>query len=233
MIIAKWLYELQDVESGLERKREALKQVEDCLGDDEVVTRARLALTEEHKRVAELEKRQRAMEWEVEDMGAKVALIEERLYSGAVRSPKELLSLQQEVERLKVRRREREDTLLEIMESLDAAQRKLRAKDSEVQALEREWQQEQERLLREQEQLKDELPPLEQRRELILSQIDAASLELYRALRQEKQGVAVAKMEQGRCCGCRIILPVSDLQRIKLRRGLPRCSNCGRILYIE
>jgi hypothetical protein len=233
VVIAKWLYELQETESELERKREALKQVEGKLGDDKALTQARSALVEEHKRVAELEKRQRALEWEVEDMGAKVAAIEERLYSGVVRSPKELVSLHQEVERLKMRRREREDALLEIMESLDAAQRKFEAKDSEVRGLEQEWHQEQERLLKEQEQLKAELFPLEQRRGLILSRIDPASLERYQALRREKQGVAVAKMEQGRCCGCRIILPSSDLQRIKLRRELPRCSNCGRILYIE
>ena len=233
MSATRWLYELQEIDLELERKREALKQVEERLGKDEALAQARTALAEDKGRVAELERRQRAAEWEVDDLGAKITPLEEKLYGGSVRNPKELLSMEQELESLKARRRAREDQLLDIMEEVELARKQFRAKSAEVQELEQEWRRDQERLMQEQEQLRSDLAALEQGREPVLAQIDSISFELYQALRQEKQGLAVAKVKQGRCQGCRIILPMSKLQRPKVGQEPVRCSNCGRILYLE
>jgi predicted nucleic acid-binding Zn-ribbon protein len=227
------LYELQEIDLELERKREALEQVEDRLGKDEALAQARAALAEDKERVAELERRQRAAEWEVDDLGAKITPLEEKLYGGSVRNPKELLSMEQELGALKAKRRNQEDELLDIMEELELARQQFRTKSGEMQELEQEWRRDQEQLMQEQEQLRSDLAALEQRREPVLAQIDSISFELYQALRQEKQGLAVAKVKQGRCQGCRIILPMSKLQRPKVGQKPVRCSNCGRILYLE
>jgi predicted nucleic acid-binding Zn-ribbon protein len=227
------LYELQELDLELERKREALNQVEDRLGKDEALAQARTALAEDKERIAELERGQRAAEWEVDDLGAKITPLEEKLYGGSVRNPKELLSMEQELGTLKAKRRDREDKLLDIMEELELARQQFRVKSGEMQELEQEWRRDQEQLMQEQERLRSDLADLEQRREPVLAQIDSISFELYQALRQEKQGLAVAKVKQGRCQGCRIILPMSKLQRPKVGQELVRCSNCGRILYLE
>jgi predicted nucleic acid-binding Zn-ribbon protein len=227
------LYELQEIDLELERKREALEQVEDRLGKDEALAQARAALAEDKERITELERRQRAAEWDVDDLGAKITPLEEKLYGGSVRSPKELLSMEQELGTLKAKRRDREDELLDIMEELELARQQFRAKSGEMQELEQEWRRDQEQLMQEQEQLRSDIAALEQRREPVLAQIDSVSFELYQALRQEKQGLAVAKVKQGRCQGCRIILPMSKLQRPKVGQEPVRCSNCGRILYLE
>ena len=233
MSATRWLYELQEIDLELERKSEALKQVEERLGKDEALAQARTALAEDKGRVADLERRQRAAEWDVDDLGAKITPLEEKLYGGSVRNPKELLSMEQELESLKARRREREDQLLDIMEEVELARKQFRAKSAEVEELEQEWRRDQERLMQEQEQLRSDLAALEQGREPVLAQIDSISFELYQALRQEKQGLAVVKVKQGRCQGCRIILPMSKLQRPKVGQEPVRCSNCGRILYLE
>jgi predicted nucleic acid-binding Zn-ribbon protein len=227
------LYELQEIDLELERKREALNQVEDRLGNDEALAQARTALAEDKERVAELERRQRAGEWDVDDLGAKITPLEEKLYGGSVKNPKELLSMEQELESLKAKRRDREDELLDIMEELELARQQFRVKSGEMQELEQEWRRDQEQLMQEQEQLRSDLADLERKREPVLAQIDSISFELYQALRQEKQGIAVAKVKQGRCQGCRIILPMSKLQRPKVGQEPVRCSNCGRILYLE
>ena len=141
--------------------------------------------------------------------------------------------MEQELESLKAQRRAREDQLLDIMEEVELARKQFKAKSAEVQELEQEWRRDQERLMQEQEQLRSDLAALEQGREPVLAQIDSISFELYQALRQEKQGLAVVKVKQGRCQGCRIILPMSKLQRPKVGQEPVRCSNCGRILYLE
>jgi predicted nucleic acid-binding Zn-ribbon protein len=229
----RWLYELQEIDLELEQKSEALKQVEDQLGKDEALAQARTAFAEDKERVAELERRQRAAEWDVEDLGAKIIPLAEKLYGGSVRNPKELLNMEQELERLKAQRREREDQLLDIMEELELARQEFKTRSGEMQELEQEWRRDQERLMQEQEQLKSDLAALEQSRGPVLARIDSISLELYQALRHDKQGLAVATVKQGRCQGCRIILPMSKLQRPKVGQEPVLCSNCGRILYLE
>jgi hypothetical protein len=228
----KLLYELQSVELELEQKGEDLTQIEERWGRDDDLVQARTALDEENRQLAELERRQRTGEWEVEDTGVKIAALEDKLYGGSVKNPKELSSMQREVEHLKAQRREQEDRLLEVMEELEETRQELGMKSEETTRLEQEWHQEQEQLQQRRKELSAELIALEQKRGLILSQIDPTSLELYQALRQEKQGLAVAKVEQGRCQGCRIVLPMSVLQRTRVGQ-VERCTNCGRILYLE
>ena len=48
---------------------------------------------------------------------------------------------------------------------------------------------------------------------------------------KKQKGTAVAKVEQGVCCGCRISLPSTELQRAR-SDSLVRCSSCGRILFL-
>ncbi|MCK4696871.1 MAG: hypothetical protein KAT53_01045, partial [Dehalococcoidia bacterium] len=77
------------------------------------------------------------------------------------------------------------------------------------------------------------LATLEQKGKDLAGKLDASSLELYQALRRKRHGRAVAKVEQGMCQGCRIALPMSELQRARLGQELVQCSSCERILYVS
>jgi hypothetical protein len=231
MITARRLYELQEIELELERKQERLQQIEQSLSENDTLAQARASLAEVQKVVQELEQKQQALEREVEDIGGKTASKEEKLYGGSVRNPKELLGLQQEAEYFKTLRRQQENLLLNVMADLEMTRLEFAIRSEEVEEMEKEWHQERELLLKEQGQLRAESTTLEQKQKLALTRVDSASLELYRLLRRERQGIAVAKVEQGRCLGCRIILPMSHLQRPTGRGELMRCTNCGRILY--
>ena len=79
-------------------------------------------------------------------------------------------------------------------------------------------------------QLKASQTVLESNRQQITALIDADTLFNYQELRKRK-GLAVAKVEQGICQGCRITLPNTDLQRAK-GGGVVRCSSCGRIIFL-
>lgn len=229
----KQLYELQEIDLAIERGREALREVESQLGEDGALVEARLGLEQERKHLAELIKRQREVEWEVEELGAKVVLLEGKLYGGSVRNPKELISLNEEFEHLKRQRGDEEDRVLDIMSDVEVVQDKVAVRSREVERMESEWQEKQAQLLRGQAELSGELAELGERRQLLALQIDQASLDLYEALRITRQGEAVAKVEQGMCQGCRINLPMTKLQRTRMGQELVQCSNCGRILYVS
>ncbi len=227
------LYELQEVDLEIDAKREALSHVISRIGDSETLAEARISLAREEERLAELERSQRDGEREVDDLQAKVTALEEKLYGGAVKNPKELASLQGQVENLKRRRKGLEDKVLDIMTEVETTGQKVSLKRREVAGIEEEWREEQASLSKEQAELSAALATLEQKRNDLASRIDAASLELYQALRRKRQGRAVAKVEQGMCQGCRIALPMSELQRARMGQGLVQCSSCERILYVS
>ena len=227
------LYELQEVDLEIEAKSEALAGVESRIGESEALAEARALMAREQERLAELDKNQRLGEWEVEDLRSKTAGLEQKLYGGSVINPKELMSLQEQVEHLKKERRGQEDKLLDIMTEVEATQKRIAGKRNEIEKTEENWRQEQSSLLREQSELMASLASLEQRREDLAARIDAASLELYQDLRQKRQGRAVAKVEQGMCQGCRLVLSMTELQRARISQELVQCSSCQRILYLS
>jgi hypothetical protein len=231
--MVRQLYELQEIDLEIDAKNEALALVISRLGDSETLAEARVSLATEEARLVELERSQRDVEREVEDLRSKVALLEEKLYGGSVKNPKELASLQEQVEHLKRKRRGQEDEVLDIMTEVEAMQKNVSLKSREVARIDEDWRAEQATLSGEQAELSAALADLDQKRKDLISRIDAASLELYQGLRRKRQGRAVAKVEQGMCQGCRIVLPLNVLQRARIGQELVQCSSCERILYLS
>lgn len=233
MSMGRQLYELQEIDLEIDAKREALSEVMGRLGQSEVLDQARLSLAGDEERLVELERSQREQEREVEDLRAKATASEEKLYGGTVKNPKELASLQEQVVNLQRKMRERDDKTLDIMAEVDTTQQKVSLKRGEVAKIEEDWRAEQASLSQQQAELGAALATLEQKGKDLAGKLDASSLELYQALRRKRQGRAVAKVEQGMCQGCRIALPMSELQRARLGQELVQCSSCERILYVS
>ncbi len=229
---AKQLYNLQEIDLRLDMRGNMLAQVEGQLGESQALMAVRAVMEQERGRLAELEKEQHAAEWEAEDTESKCRILEEKLYSGKTRNPKELTSLQQEVEHFKARQSQQEDKALELMGQVEAVRDKLEAGISEAAQIEAWWRQHQEQLVGEQAVLKADLAALDQQRREMVAQVPAADVELYEILRRSKQGQAVAKVEQGMCQGCRIALPMDELRRARAGEELVQCGSCERILYL-
>jgi len=230
MSVAKQLYQLQEIDLELESNEQALSQIVSQLGESQAVVRSRDELTSEQQRLDELKRQQNSLEWEIEDIVGKLATVEEALYSGRIKNPKELASLEHEVDGLKTRRIQLEDKVLEIMEQVELAIKSVATLNGELERLEAEWQSQQQRLSADIERLKAVLSDLKQKQQVLSTTIEPHAVEFYQRLRKQK-GVAVAKVEQGRCCGCRILLPTTGLQRTK-GSNLVQCSSCGRILFV-
>jgi hypothetical protein len=229
----KQLYELQEVDLEIDAKRETLSEVMSRLGKSEVLDEVRLSLARDEEKLVELQRTQREVERKVEDLQAKAAMATDKLYSGTVKNPKELTSLQEQLSNFKRKIGEGDDKTLDIMSEVEAAQKEVSLKRSEVTKIEEEWQSEQASLSKEQTELSVALATLEPRRKELASRVDTLCLELYEALRQKWQGRAVAKLERGMCQGCRIALPMSELQRARMGQELVQCGSCERVLYVS
>ena len=99
MGITRQLYQLQAIELDIELKEKTLAHSLTRLGESRALLEARDGLSVSERYLGELKKKQQDAEWEVEDVAGKLSSAQESLYSGRITSPKELSSLQHEVER--------------------------------------------------------------------------------------------------------------------------------------
>jgi hypothetical protein len=230
MGIIKQLYQLQEVDLEIESSEQALAQIARRLGESQAVVRAQTKLKSEQQQLEELGRQQHSAEWEIEDLVNKLTTAEEKLYSGRIKDPKELTNLQHEVNGLRARRNHLEDKALEMMDQVELSTASVAALSNELKTLEAEWHSQQQQLSTNMEQFKTTLSDLKHKRQLLSAKVDSQAVELYQELKKQK-GQAVAKVEQGICCGCRISLPTTELQRAR-SDSLVQCSSCGRILFL-
>jgi predicted nucleic acid-binding Zn-ribbon protein len=230
MSIARQLYQLQDIDLELESDEQTLNLITNQLGESNAIIQAEEKLESERQTLEELTHQQHSIEWEVEDITSKQKKAEEELYSGRIRNPKELADLQHESEVLKANLARLEEQALEVMEKVEQAAKSVTASDSALNRLKTEWQSQQRKLSADMEKLKKAIASLKDKRQRLVKDIDQETIDIYTELRKQR-GTAVARVQQGTCLGCRITLPVSDLQRAR-GGSLVRCSSCGRILFL-
>ncbi len=229
------LLRVQEHDSAADRlrhRRETLPELVELRAAEDELAGVERAAGEVGSRAADAGRAQRKLEGELALAEAKVAELDAKLYSGAVTVPRELQAMQAEGEALRVRRATLEDDVLESMErrepldaeveslqrrreQLDAACARLRVAVAEAQAgVDRE--------------LAEELDA----RTLAAAHIPPELAALYEQLRVRLKGVAAAPLVNGRCGGCHLALPATEVARLRTEPAdtLVRCEQCERIL---
>lgn len=230
MSVARQLYQLQEIDLAIESTERALKHVASQLGESGEVVKVQQQLDSEKQRLEDLKHQQQSAEWEIDDVVTKLAAAEETLFSGRVRNPKELTNLQHEVDGLKSRRDQMEEKALEVIERVEQSEASVAKTSHQLETLTADWQHQQKQLAEERERLKAALADLGGKRQLLAGEIEPQAVEFYQGLKEDK-GMAVARVEQGICRGCRISLPTTELQQARGGK-LVQCSSCGRILFL-
>ncbi|MDQ4098037.1 MAG: C4-type zinc ribbon domain-containing protein [Actinomycetota bacterium] len=199
--------------------------------DDELVS-LEATLAEVGARRDDVARRQKRLEAELAAVEAKITEIEGRLYSGAVTVPRELQAMQAEVESLRRRQSSLEDDVLEAMTEREPL-------DEEVEALEATRARHDDDAARlraavaEAEVAIDaEMARERQAREQAVAGVPPEVSRLYEDLRRRLGGVGAARLVNGRCSGCHLTLPATELDRIRREppEALIRCDQCGRVL---
>jgi len=230
MTLAKTLYDLQQIDLNIQKEQETLDDINRQLGESEALMQAKAELVANKKQLTDSEKQQRDSEYEIEDLRGSTKKLNDKLYGGKEKNPKELVSLEKELDIFKAKLRQKEDDLLDLMAEIESIQDKIKINHERLGKLEEEWQREQRDLAQRQAKVKGRLSELSRTRQGLTSDIARQTLELYEGIRSRK-GQAVVKIEQGRCQGCRLNLAVNELQRARAG-DLIQCSSCGRILCL-
>jgi predicted nucleic acid-binding Zn-ribbon protein len=216
----------------LRHRRQHLPELAELLATEDELARLEALLADVEAKAAEAAKVQRRLEGELALLESKVSELDAKLYSGVVTVPRELQAMQTEGDAMRQRRAALEDEVLEAMSTretldeqvadlednrrrLDAEGVRLRAAVAEAQAaVDRD--------------LATELAARADAATLIPADVQA----LYEQLRSRLGGIAAAPLVNGRCGGCHLALPATEVARLRIEPAetLVRCEQCERIL---
>jgi predicted nucleic acid-binding Zn-ribbon protein len=227
---AQVLHRLQLLDSELAEHLRKLREMEGQLGESRELLAARSARAQAEANLSTWSARLRELEMDLEVVNGRIASTEKRLYGGQVTNPKELASLQQDLQHSKRSRDETEDQALMAMERVDKGDKELSTAKTKLQATESAWSEDQDRLREGIDRVQAEIVDLRQAREELIAPLDPGHLALYEELLSKKGGRAVARLNGAMCEGCRVTLPSSQAQNIRRAQELVTCPNCGRIL---
>jgi len=231
MSVASRLRQLQVADLEIKEKRRILHDIISRLERSEAVASAEAELSALEARLTSARGNQRQLEYDVDDTTAKVRDLNNRLYSGSVHNPKELLSLQQEIAGIRKHLSEKEEALLDAMGALEAMEADAAAVRARVTQLREEWERQKEGLNAERSSIESALARLLEVRQATRLELGDEVTRLYDHLAQTK-GVAVVQVEQGRCRGCNLTVPTGLWQRARAGE-MVQCASCGRILTVD
>ena len=204
------------------RLREVTALLDERTSDLEIATKQDDEIGREHGR----------LEGEIELLDQKVTREEQRMFAGTVSNPKELSSLQAEVESLKRKKSGLEDQLLEIMEQREESSSTVTRISTERDQAGAEAEELRGKVQTLTDDIDAQLARHSSQRDQIAAELPADLVSLYDKIREQKHGVGAAALEQGTCQGCHTKLPQKEIERMRAEGGLQRCDNCRRILVI-
>ena len=225
------LYRLQQIDSQLDRAQARLREIETALSEDQAVRQAKTRLQEADDALQSNRKLLRQAEDAVQEQRLKIEQTQATLYSGRVRNPEELPDLQNEAAALKRYRSVLEDRQLEAMIAVEEAEAVQKTAAADLETVISKFAQQHSDLTKEQNILLSDIERVENERKATVSSIPEDALKLYEQLRQQRRGVAVAKVTDKACSACGSTLNAVLLSAARSPNKISRCDICGRILY--
>lgn len=227
---AEALYRLQEIDLDTAQTRRRLQDIAAALTDSSAVQTAQAQADAARQTLLPLRQRSRSLDLEIQSNIEKTRAADERLYSGAVKNPKEMQDLQQEIDSLKKWRGELETQLLETIFATEEAEAALGEAETTLAQVTAGWENAQHGLLTEQADLKSRLEHNRQRRERVLSELTPESLQIYDTLKTKKHNQPVALMQGATCGICGVAQNMAVEREARQGFQLAYCTNCGRIL---
>jgi uncharacterized protein len=202
------------------KKNEIEKPLNDAVGKND-------SAKKEHKK---LQLQRKENELELEGLDTEIKKLQGQLHE--VKTNKEYTSIIAEIEALKKKKAKTEDLILSVMEKDEMIESQLSDSSSKNSLLAKEVEQKLKEETEKTEAIKAKLKEMHEKRREAASSVKKDIYEKYeRILRGKKNGVAICRLENGSCSGCRVFVPTYIEEKVKEKKELVHCENCSRILY--
>ncbi|MBS4022591.1 MAG: hypothetical protein KGZ79_09230 [Dethiobacter sp.] len=227
------LYDLQQLELELDRLKKTLKELpvySEFKKLQSEVADAKEAIGWTETKLNEQRKRIKRMEMDAEKVQQESKEVQAKLYSGAVRSSKELEQLESKGKALLREKDKAEETLLLAMEAYEELETAITTAKNNHNAINQKLRELQQQGNKEIKGLKDRIQHCQAARDQLREQIGSVLLESYGEMRPRFHGRPLARVVAGICGGCRVSISSNLTNRLCNPEAVVTCENCGRML---
>lgn len=203
--------------------QERTKRLLEALGKVEAVNE------KSEQELKEVSASHKKLEDQISILDQRVRSDEKNLYDGSISNAKELKALQDDMVTRGRHKDQLETKLLEVMEELEALERRGADVDKLRQKLEQELATTQSETTAALRALEDRLEVVTRGRQELAARLDADRSREYEALRKSK-GVAVGILKDGVCGSCGIGASTAQMQKVCAGPPPWKCPNCHRLL---
>jgi predicted nucleic acid-binding Zn-ribbon protein len=226
------LASLQTVDREIKEKTERKKDLLAALEAKEKEMRAKKheidALT---ANFSEKEKLRSEKDRFFQDEGKKA--MEKRMRMNRIKNIKELQALQREIDLMRQGNGELEEELIRIMQEIDAIKAQIQSKESEMAAMQEEWNNKQKELEEQIHSIDEAVSEAGTRRQTIASQVARDLISRYELIFSRRGGTAVVEVNAGICQGCFMNIPPQLWNEIIRNEKVHLCPSCQRIVFIK
>ena len=227
------LYNLSELDYEIDMRRQSIDSIEESIADDHLLVNAQRLFDQIKAALQKKELLKNDRELIVGSYQEKGGVLESRLYGGTVKLPRELQDMQEELNSLRRQQSEEENKLFLALEEIEEMELILSDSAEALNRIKAGRDIKLDKLEAEKDSLLNDCSHLENKRKDLAFKFDTADLAMYDSIRRSHKGAVVAKVENGVCRGCRIMLPTSVVQRAKGSGKPERCPSCNRILYVS
>jgi hypothetical protein len=226
-----FLYQLQLIDHDLDKNEKRLSELRDLMSfnsDEKLIEQEISALLIEKK--SQNQKLNKISD-EANIIQEKITKSEQSLYDGSIKNPKELQSVNIEIDSLKKRRTVLDEQQLEFLFLIDNLDEQLKIKEESLSTLLVRKNDQKEIFQIEIDEIEKVIKKLNIDKNPVLNQIENSYLETYEKLRKTKNKIAISIIIDNACSICGNGLPPMEVQKAKSSIDEIFCPVCKRFLY--
>lgn len=178
-----------------------------------------------------LQKERRHKEKELEEEIARIKKTEARIFE--IKTNKEYQAVMKEIENAKKLNHQREEEILALLEQIEERQKSLSKAEKNLEAKRKEYQQQTAELKKKVASFDLEMAEELRNRQQKEKEIPPDLLQKYHRILERRQGLAIAKVQNGVCQACNMNLRPQLFIELQKQETLVICPNCSRILFWE
>ena len=233
---ASALLQLQEQDLEILRAERALDELPEKQAILDVRAKTREVEGLKHKSdllVSRLEADLKRLQDETATVTEKIEAEQSKIMSGGIADHKQVQHISRELDALKRRKDKLEMESLQLMERIEKASGQKAKVDGALGQLAEREAAYVERFKERGGELQTKIAKATKKRAKLAAGLDKARLEQYEALRQQKAGIGVGRLENGSCSACRVELPAGAVSSLQAGDDVSICPQCRRLIVVR